>query len=189
MSVPLEFGQYWQSPQFSDMTVHIVEDNEQEHPRPSSASDDGSARPAKVPCTHSSLSPSDTIRLQQQQQQQQHGTIDEPPAAKYVIPAHRFCLAAGSGYFSTRLVSDFHENDIFMLKVAPGEADAAHAVLQSLYTGSLPAEKASAAELVVLYKVADRLQARCISALVNALVLLTMADWDWDAAMLVSPSP
>jgi hypothetical protein len=88
-------------------------------------------------------------------------------------------------YFSTRLLAGFPENGTFTLEVAPGEADATQVIVKSMFTGKLPAADASAAELVVMYKVADRLQAKCTGVIVDALLALPAEEWDWDTASMV----
>ena len=70
------------------------------------------------------------------------------------------------------------------LVVGPGEADAAAAVIKSIYCG-IP-KHASVTELVLMCKLADRLQATSTEMFIQALAKLPVADWDWETAMMVS---
>ena len=106
---------------------------------------------------------------------------------KHEVPASRIILAAASGYFKARFTPGFAEgpsNSSYELDVGPGEADAAKAVLRSIYTGKVP-EQASVPELICFYKMADRLQTTTVTLIVKALTNLELSDWEWDAVILV----
>jgi hypothetical protein len=102
--------------------------------------------------------------------------------AKHIVPCSKAVLAAQAEYFRTRLLSDLDDGaeDVSII-VEEGEADAALAVIQSMYTGI--ADDVPTAELVTMWKIADRLQAASTAAL--CVEALCAKDWDWDAALLV----
>ena len=100
---------------------------------------------------------------------------------KYDIPCSKAVLAAHSEYFRGRLLSDLeHGATEFPLFVEEGEADAGLAVVKIMYTGLL--EDVTAAELVTMWKIADRLQATSAALCVKALCAM---DLDWDTCMMV----
>ena len=90
-------------------------------------------------------------------------------------------VAAHSAYFKTRLLSDLEEGAKELpLVVEVGEADAALAVIQTMYTG-IP-EGVTPAQLVTMWKIADRLQATSAAMCVEA---LCAKELDWETATMV----
>jgi hypothetical protein len=107
----------------------------------------------------------------------------EHAEAKHTIPCSKAVLAAQAEYFRARLLSDLDDGaKEVSLVVEEGEADAALAVIQAMYTGI--ADDVHTAELVTMWKIADRLQASTTAAL--CMEALCAKDWDWDTALLVS---
>ena len=107
--------------------------------------------------------------------------MDTSDEAKHVVLGCKMVLAASSEYFRARLLSDLEDGaKEFSLVVEEGEADAALAVIQTMYTG-IP-EGLSASELVTMWKVADRLQAT--SAAIYTKTLCEM-ELDLDTVMMV----
>jgi hypothetical protein len=107
---------------------------------------------------------------------------------KHILPVSRIILAGGSGYFKTRFTSGIGSASgiSYELEVEPGEADAARAVLKSFYTGKVPEpEQASFTDLILMFKMADRLQANLLPKLVEAMTSLDLSLWDWEAVVLV----
>jgi ribosomal protein S25 len=90
--------------------------------------------------------------------------------AKHIIPCSKTLLAGQAEYFRTQLLSDLDDGGTgdVSLVVEEGEADAALAVLKALYMGI--ADDLPTAELVTMWRIADRLQAAntaamCVEAL------------------------
>lgn len=101
--------------------------------------------------------------------------------AKHVVHYSKVLLAAHSDYFRARLLSGLEDGaQDFPLIVEEGEADAALSVIRSMYTGSFG--DATTADLVVMWKVADRLQASSAALCVKALCAM---DLDWETAIMV----
>jgi hypothetical protein len=102
--------------------------------------------------------------------------------AKHVVPCSRVILATKANYFGTLLLSDMYEGGgAVSLVVGEGEADSALAVLQTMYTERI-AQDVTAAELVTMWKIADRLQATFAFLYVKALCAVEL---DWDTAVMV----
>jgi hypothetical protein len=102
--------------------------------------------------------------------------------AKHSIPCSKVVLAAQSEYFRTRLLSELDADaKELSLVVEEGEAEAALAVIQAMYTGI--ADDVLPAKLVTMWKIADRLQATIAAMCVDALCSMEL---DWDTALVVS---
>ena len=157
--VPLHCHGCWQSAKLSDIQIQIVERIPDD--------DAGSSRPCKRQC--------DSTRT---------GSGATQPAIKFTIPCSKGILAAGSLYFKTRFLSDLEEGVTeFPLLVGEGEADAAFAVIRSMYEG-LP-EDATVPQLILMYKVADRLQATSTGVIAEALTQLPCEAWTWEDVIMV----
>jgi hypothetical protein len=117
------------------------------------------------------------------QPKQQESRLSGREEAKHIVLCSKAVLAAQAEYFRTRLLSDLDDGagDVSII-VEEGEADAALAVIQSMYTGI--ADDVPTAELVTMWKIADMLQAASTAAM--CVEALCAKGWDWDAALLVS---
>ena len=147
---PLRLDSLWQDPKLNDITVRIIE-------KSAPLARDEEVQPSKK--TRS----------------------DGCEEAKHVVPCSKVVLAGGSEYFKARLLSELEDGSKdFPLVVEDGEADAALAVLQTMYTGI--SEGTTAAKLVTMWKNADRLQATSAAMCIEA---LSTMDLDWDTAMMV----
>ena len=176
----LQLAKYWDDDSFSDMTVRIIESVLRSPPYSHTPVD--LRRPLKaLRLTGSTAGPgsAETAHTDAEGQAAQN--------CKHEIHVSRIILAAGSGYFSTRFASGLSSsssNNTYDLVVGPGEADAAKAVLQSIYTGKAP-EQASLSEMILMFKMADRLQTSTMATFLEALTSQDISDWDWDAVVLV----
>ena len=157
--VPLRFDSCWQSQKLNDIQVQIIEENLGDSLI--------SGRPAKKQCQ----SPREASQ-----------------AITVTIPCSKALLSAGSEYFRTRLLSELEDGaTTFPLLVGVGEADAAVAVIKSMYEG-LPGD-ATVAQLVLMYKSADRLQATSMGLIAEALLQLPVTAWTWEDVIMVSIIP
>ena len=140
----------WQEPKLSDISVHIIE------------------------------SPTPLLRNNRVQPRKK-ARKSARQEAEHVIPCSKAVLASHSEYFRTRLLSEMEAGATeFPLLVEDGEADAALAVIQTMYTG-IP-EDVTAAKLVTMWRIADRLQATSAALCVKALCGM---DLDWDTSLMV----
>ena len=161
----LQPQELWQDPAFSDLTLLIYESTQ------------GPSDP---------LPSSEVVEQPGSKQQVARASspVEEP---KHALPCSRAILAAGSAYFKARFASDLEKGAVeFPLVVGAGEADAAAAVIKSIYCG-VP-EDATTAQLVFMCKIADRLQANSTELYVKALADLPAGKWDWETAVMVSCS-
>jgi hypothetical protein len=155
--VPFHFEDCWQSSKFSDIEVQILEE------KPDGAGE--TSRPGKRHCMRA-------------------GSTNARQALKFTLPCSKALLSGGSEYFKTRLLSDLEEGaTVFPLVVGDGEAEAAMAVIKSMYKG-IP-EDATIPQLVLMYKLADRLQATSIGLIAEVLVQLPAEAWSWEDVIMV----
>jgi hypothetical protein len=149
----------WQEQKLTDITVLIIEKGLREQ--------DPEVQPHKKARPNSKAKPS------------------ERGEAKHSIPCSKAVLAAQAEYFMTRLLSELDDGakDVSLV-VEEGEADAALAVIQAMYTGI--ADDVTAAQLVTMWKIADRLQANVAAMCVDE---LCSKGLDWDTALMVSMPP
>jgi hypothetical protein len=107
----------------------------------------------------------------------------ERQEAKHIVPCSKAVLAAQAEYFRTQLLSELDDvaKDVSLV-VEEGEADAALAVIQAMHIGI--ADDVPTAELVTMWKIADRLQAAAAATL--CVEALCAKGLDWEAALLVS---
>jgi hypothetical protein len=145
----------WQEPRLSDCKVLVIEKSLQ----------------AQNP----EVQPKKKAKKQRARQSAKHAE------AKHTIPCSKAVLAAQAEYFRARLLSDLDDGaEEVSLVVEEGEADAALAVIQAMYIGM--ADDVPLAELVTMWKIADRLQAATTAALCVEALCATR-EWDWDAAL------
>ena len=157
--VPLQFDSCWQCPELSDIQIHIIEQERDQLA--------GSSRPCKRHCS---------TKLT--------GDEDAKRPVKLSIPCSKAILTAGSEYFKTRFMSDMEKGATeFPLVVGVGEADAAVTVVRSMYEG-LP-EDATVCQLILMFKVADSLQATSTGLIVEALMQLPAEAWTWEDVLMV----
>ena len=157
--VPLRFDSFWQSPELSDIHIHIVEQEQDQNA--------GSSRPCKRHCS--------TIHT---------GNEDAQQPVKITIPCSKAILIGGSEYFKTRFMSTIEKGATeFPLMVGAGEAEAAVAVFRSMYEG-LP-EDATVCQLILMFKVADRLQATSTGLIAEALIQMPARAWTWEDVLMV----
>jgi hypothetical protein len=117
----------------------------------------------------------------------QETRLSEREGAKHIIPSSKTLLAGQAEYFRTQLLSDLDDgatSDMSLI-VDEGEADAALAVIKAMYMGI--ADDVPTAELVAMWKIADRLQAPTTAAM--CVEALCTKDLDWNTALLVSGHP
>jgi hypothetical protein len=155
--VPLRLENCWQASKLSDIEVQIIEEEPEQGGETS--------RPGKRQCTRADSN-------------------NATQALKFTIPCSKALLSAASEYFRTRLLSELEEGaTVFPLVVGHGEAEAAMAVIKSIYEG-LP-EDATVPQLVLMYKLADRLQATSTGLIAEALVQLPAEAWSWEDIIMV----
>jgi hypothetical protein len=155
--VPFHFENCWLDPKLSDVEVRILEEKLQ--------GSGESSRPGK-------------------RQRACAGSTTANQAVRYTVPCSKGILSGASEYFRTRLLSELEEGaTVLPLVVGEGEAEAALAVIKSMYQG-LP-EDATVSQLVSMYKLADRLQATSMGMIADALVQLPAEAWRWQDVLMV----
>jgi hypothetical protein len=152
----------WQESRLSDITLHIIEKGFEEQ--------------------HTELPPHKKARLQDARVSER--ALSEREKAEHILPCSKTLLAGQSEYFRTQLLSDLGDggSNELSLVVEEGEADAALAVIKAMYMGI--GDGVSTAELVTMWKIADRLQAANTCAM--CVEALCAKDLDWDTALMVS---
>jgi hypothetical protein len=157
MQVPINLKELWQVPKLSDIELQIFE----EEPEPDF---DTVSSEKQCTCEGSNTKSKQVLR--------------------FTLPCSKVLLSGGSEYFKTRLLSDLEEGaTVFPLVVGDGEAEAAMAVIRSMYEG-LP-EDATVTQLLLMYKLADRLQATSMRVIAEALVKLPAEAWSWEDVIMV----
>ena len=162
----LQLRAYWQDPLFSDITVNIIEETDTNN-RPCTTSDPGSQQ---------GISQEELTRTRKKAR-----ITQAVPAPKYSVRSTKLLLASASEYFKAEL-SSYTEEEAPSINfvVEPGQADAAHAVLEAFYKG-IPSD-ATPAQLIAMWQVADRIQASNAHLYIESLCKVPL---DWATVLMV----